>query len=367
MASESSMPRIDELFARMTELGASDLHLKENNSPIFRVDGRLRRTKSAALSNAQIHALVNEWLSPEHQAELKERGNVDVAHEFAGGRVRVAIFLQKGRLSLVARLVKYRIPTLAELHLPQQIERIVDFNEGLVLVCGVTGAGKSTTQACLLEMLNQKLPCHILTFEDPIEFVYQDKLSIINQREYRLDFHSWPDAIRAGVRADPDVMLIGEMRDEDTFQLALTAAETGHLVLGTMHTASAAGTIGRILDLFPPARHKLIRQGLAFNLKAILCQRLLPTVREDVHRVPAMEVLWVNPSVRKAVEEGEDGRIGDLIQAGENEGMQSWTTSFVNLIREGFIDKKIAREFAPNTEALEMALKGISFSSSTLG
>ena len=363
----NEIPRIDELFATMPKLGASDLHLKEGNPPVFRVDGELRRTKAKPLGREQITALVQEWMAPKQLEELERRGNVDVAHEFDGGRVRVAVFLQRGRMSLVARLVKSQIPSLANLHLPPQVGKIADLNDGLALVCGITGAGKSTTLASLLEMMNQKHACHIITFEDPIEFVYQDKQSIINQRECRIDFENWPDAIRAGVRADPDVMLIGEMRDQDTFQLALTAAETGHLVLGTLHTSSAGGTIGRILDLFPPERHKLIRQGLAFNLRGIMCQRLLPALDPKLGRVPAVEMMWVNPPVRKAIEEGEDSRIEDLVQVGESEGMQSWTTSFVSLIKAGFIDKKIAREFAPNKDALEMALKGISFSSSSLG
>jgi twitching motility protein PilT len=366
MASNDS-PRIDDLFIRMVDLHASDIHLKEGNPPIFRVDGKLRRMKSSPLSETQIQELVNEWLSEEQRRELKQRGNIDVAHEFPGGRVRVAIFLQRGRMTLVARLVKSKIPTLQELNLPPQLASLTDYGEGLVLVCGITGAGKSTTLACLLRMMNEKHAVHILTFEDPIEFVHTDDKSIINQREYRLDFKDWSDAIRAGVRADPDVMLIGEMRDHDTFQLGLTAAETGHLVFGTMHTSGAMHTIGRILDLFPPERHKLLRQSLAFNLKAIVCQRLMPSIKPEVRRVPAVEILLVNPPVRKAIEEGDDGKLEDLILVGEKEGMQSWTTSFVNLIKAGLIDKKIAREYAPNKEALEMALKGISFTSSSLG
>jgi len=366
MAKANDTPRLDDLFARMPELGASDLHMKEDSPPLFRIDGKLRRSKASPLTDEQLRALISELLNEKQMAELEERGNVDIAHEFEGGRARVAVFLQRGRLSLVARLVETKIPTLDQLHVPKQIERITDLMEGMVLVCGVTGAGKSTTLACLLEMMNEKHARHILTFEDPIEFVYADKQSIINQREYRLDFHQWADAIRAGVRADPDVMLIGELRDQDTFQLALTASETGHLVLGTMHTSGAAGTIGRILDLFPPERHRLIRQGLAFNLKGIICQRLLPALDQEIGRVPAVEVMWVNPPIRKAIEEGEDGKIDDIIIAGEKEGMQSWTTSFVGLIREGYIDKKIAREFAPNKDALEMALKGINFTSSSL-
>ena len=367
MAGKTHEPKINELFKRMPALEASDLHLKVGNPPLFRVDGELRRTKAAPLREGQVEELVSDWLGPEALDRLRDRGNLDLAHEFDGGRVRVAIFLQRGRASLAARLVKMRIPTLEELHLPKVIERVSDLNGGLVLACGITGAGKSTTLAALLDVINRKYACHVLTFEDPIEYVYSDRLSIINQREFGLDFFSWPDAIRAGVRADPDVMLIGEMRDDETFQLGLTASETGHLVLGTMHTSSAASTIGRILDLFPPDKHKLIRQSLAFSLKAIISQRLVPSFHPEIGRVPAVEVMWVNAPIRKAIEEGEDAKITEMITQGEEEGMQSWTKSFVDLIRADLIERKVAREHAPNRDALEMALKGISFRTSSLG
>jgi twitching motility protein PilT len=349
----------------MVALKASDLHLKAGNPPIFRIEGRLTRTKSHALTADNIEALVLDLVGQERIAKLRERGNLDVGHEFEGGRVRVAIYMQCGRLSLAARLVKTVIPTLEELHLPPQIAKVLEYGEGLVLVCGVTGCGKSTTLACLIQILNQREACNVLTFEDPIEYMFKDKLCIIHQRELGLDFHQWPDAISAGVRADPDVMLIGEMRDEDTFQLGLTAAQTGHLVFGTLHTSSAATTVSRILDLFPADRHKLIRQSLGFNLKAIICQRLVPSFKEEIGRVPAVELLFVNPPIRKVIEEGQDSRITDLILDGEKEGMLSWTKSFVDLVNGGYIDRKTAREFAPNRDALDMALKGISISTGT--
>ncbi|MBS3762679.1 MAG: PilT/PilU family type 4a pilus ATPase [Planctomycetes bacterium] len=365
MAAEEEEPRIDDLFSRMSSVGASDLHLKAGNPPVFRIDGTLRRLKGKSLSAAHIEALARDWLGDEKVDRIMEQGSMDFGHEFEGGRVRVSVFMQRGRISLVARLVENVVPSREELHLPEDLLRIVDFNEGLCLVCGITGVGKSTTLAWLLNEMNEKHRRNILTFEDPIEFVYEDANSIINQREYRLDFHDWPEAIRAGVRADPDVMLIGEMRGQETFKLCLTAAETGHLVLTTMHTSSVKATFGRILDFFPTERHKFIRQSLAFNLKAIICQRLVPSFRDDVQRVPAVEMMWVNPPIRKAIAEGDDARVEDLIQEGEEEGMQSWTTSFVKLVQEDFVTKKVAREFAPNKDALEMALKGISFSSSS--
>lgn len=369
MARKSRGPRINKLFDLMPKVEASDLHLKAGLPPMFRVDGQLRRAKTNPLSSdgpemdaEQMEDLIRDWLGKEGFQELQEEGSKDVGHEWDGGRVRVAIFLQRGRISLVARLINESIPSVEELHLPGAVEKVVDVGEGLCLVCGVTGSGKSTTLACLLEKMNNKHARHILTFEDPIEYIYEDKRSVINQREYGLDFHRWPDAIRTGVRSDPDVMLIGEMRDEETFQLGLTAAETGHLVFGTMHTSGSQETVGRILDLFPPERHKLIRQMLAFNLKAIICQRLVPSFQEDIGRVPAVEMMWNNPSIRKAIEEGEDQKIGDLIKSGEEEGMQTWTSSLVGLVNADLVEKDVALEYAPNKDALKMALKGISFS-----
>ena len=366
MSKGGGKPRIDELFGRMVGLEASDLHLKSGNPPIFRVDGQLRRTKSGALSSAQIEALLTDWLGAERVKDLRRFGNLDLGHDFEGGRARVAVFVQRGQISLAARLVKTAIPSLEELNLPPLLAAITGFSVGLVLICGITGAGKSTTLACLLEMINSKTARHVITFEDPIEYLHHDKLSIINQREYGLDFREWGDAISAGVRADPDVMLVGEMRDMATFQLCLSAAETGHLVLSTLHTSSVSATIGRMLEFYPSSEHKLVRDALGFNLKAIACQKLVPSFREEIGRVPAMEIMYVNAPIRKAVVEGNDARIADLILDGEKEGMQSWTTSFVNLIKADLVEKRVAREFSPNKDALELALKGIQISTSTL-
>ena len=366
MAKDEGKPRIDELFGRMVTLGASDLHLKSDSPPVFRVDGQLRRAKAGDLGADQIHALLTDWLGAERIRVLHERGMLDLGHQFEGGRVRVALFLQRGEITLVARLVKAKIPSLEDLYLPPALARVVELNWGLMLVCGITGSGKSTTLACLMDMMNRTQARHILTFEDPIEYLYSDNQCLINQREYALDFHAWPDAIKSGLRADPDVMLIGEMRDVDTFRLALAASETGHLVLSTLHTSSVAATIGRMLEFFPSGEHKLVREGLAFNLKGIVCQMLVQTLDKKIGRVPAMELMFVNAPIRKAIAEGRDGKIPELIADGEKEGMQSWTTSFLNLIDVGLVEKKVAREYAPNRDALELALKGIRLSSTTL-
>jgi len=359
--------KLDLLFNRMPDLQASDLHLKAGNPPVYRVRSRLQRTQGQALTARQVQSLVEEWLGRERMAELAEKGSLDLGHDFERGRVRVNVFYQRGAISLAARLVNEDIPSLEDLHLPAAIGRLADVRQGLVLVCGVTGSGKSTTLASLLDMVNRKYQYHILTIEDPIEYLHRDAKSIVNQREIGLDCRNWADALRAAVREDPDVILVGEMRDHETFQAGLIAAETGHLVFGTLHTSSAASTIGRILDLFPPDKHNLIRQSLSFNLKGIICQKLLPSFREDINVVPIIELMFTNASIGKAIDEGEDARISDLIAVGRDEGMQSWTASFVQMIRDGFIEKKVAMQYAPNKDALDMALKGIDVAQRSIG
>ncbi len=367
MAQDKKHIRLDVLFNQMLELDASDLHLKADNPPLYRVRGVLHRAKSEPLSAEQIESLVSELLGNETMADLYERGSVDLGRDVRDGRVRINVFLQKGRVGLAARLLESRIPSLEELHLPDSLARIVDMKQGLVLVCGITGSGKSTTLACLLAMINAKYRYHILTIEDPIEYLHEDVKSIVNQREIGLDCTGWADALRAAVREDPDIILVGEMRDQETFQAGLIAAETGHLVFGTLHTSSAAGTVGRILDLFPTDRHALIRQSLAFNLNSIICQKLVPSFREEVDVVPVTEVMFMNASIQKAIEEGEDARITDLISVGTQEGMKTWTDSFVEMIREGYVEKKVAVQYAPNKDQLEMALRGIGVSKPSIG
>jgi twitching motility protein PilT len=359
MAIENGAKSLEDLFDLMPKWDASDLHLKVGSPPVYRIGGTLKRTKSDPLTDEHMESLVSQILDEEQTQTLKQQGSVDVGHDIDAGRVRVNIFKQRGSISLAARLVETEIPTLKELNLPDNISRVIDYSQGLVLVCGVTGSGKSTTLASLLEMVNEKYSYHILTIEDPIEFLHEDEQCIINQREMNLDCHDWPDALRAAVREDPDVILVGEMRDVETFQAALTASETGHLVFGTLHTSSAAGTIGRILDLFPTSKHKLIRQSLAFNLKAILGQKLLPSCAETADRVPVVEFMFTTAPIRKAIERGEDSKITGLISEGEEQGMISWTKSFVDMINQGFLEKKVAKQYAPNPDQVEMALKGI--------
>jgi twitching motility protein PilT len=229
----------------------------------------------------------------------------------------------------------------------------------MIILAGVTGSGKSTTIASMLDYLNEREQLHILTIEDPIEYLFADKKSVVNQREVGIDVCDWQTALKHAVREDPDVILVGEMRDRDTFEAAINAAETGHLVFGTIHASSAASTLGRILDLFPADMHQAIRQTLAFNLKAVVAQKLLPSIKPGVHRVPTNEIMILNPTIRELIIKNEDKKISDAIKIGFLEGMVDFTENLRQLVERGDVSKEVAIEVAPNPEALKMALKGI--------
>jgi twitching motility protein PilT len=263
-------------------------------------------------------------------------------------------------LSLVARRVNNVIPSFKDLGLPESIEKLCHFSEGLVILAGVTGSGKSTTIASMLDYINETEPLHILTVEDPIEFTFTDKKAYINQREIGLDSRDWHKALKDAVRQDPDVILIGELRDVETFEAAVHAAETGHLVFGTIHASSSGTTINRILDLFPPEKHTAIRQALANNLKAVVAQKLVKGLKKG--RVPTNEIMIVNPTIRKLIGEGMDSKIPDAIRIGYLEGMVDFTENLRQLVDRGDVDKTVALEYAPNPEQLKMALKGIKVS-----
>jgi twitching motility protein PilT len=229
----------------------------------------------------------------------------------------------------------------------------------MVILAGPTGCGKSTTLACVLDYINMTDKCHVVTIEDPIEYLFVDKKSFFNQREIGIDVNSFPKALKHVVRQDPDVILVGEMRDVESFDAGLIAAETGHLVFGTIHASSAAQTIGRLLDLFPTDRQPLIRQGLSFNLKSIICQKILPSCKEGVKMVPAVEIMLTNSTIQKLIANCEDKKIQDVIRGGEEEGMQDFNQSIVKLINAGLISKKVGMEYSPNPEQLKMNLQGI--------
>ncbi|MGL4551318.1 MAG: type IV pilus twitching motility protein PilT, partial [Gemmataceae bacterium] len=301
-------------------------------------------------------------LQPKHRKILDDEGGVDFSYVIGADecRFRVSLFKQRGRLSLVARRVNNNVPSFAGLGLPPIIESLCKFSEGLVIIAGVTGSGKSTTIAAMLDYVNEAEPLHILTVEDPIEFTFTDKKSYINQREIGLDSKDWHKALKDAVRQDPDVILVGELRDIETFEAAVHAAETGHLVFGTIHASSAATTINRILDLFPPEKHGAIRKALANNLKAIVAQKLVKGLKKP--RVPTNEIMIVNPTIKKLIEEGQDLKLADAMKLFYMEGMVDFTENLKRLVDDGHIDKATALEWAPDPEKLKMAFKGIKVS-----
>lgn len=356
-----SEPEIDKLFRVVMKHEGSDLHLKVGLPPMMRLRGIIRQMEMQPLRQDDMEQLLYPLLSERQRATLEETGGVDFAHVVGDDecRFRVNLFKQRGRLSLVARRVNTRIPNFEDLHLPPSVEKLCHFDQGMIILAGITGSGKTTTIASMLEFINVTQRLHILTIEDPIEFTFVDKKSVINQREVGLDVVDWPTALKHAVREDPDVILVGEMRDRMTFEAGIQAAETGHLVFGTIHASSAPSTIGRILDLFPADLHPSIRQSLAFNLKAIIAQKLLPSIKPGVQRVPTNEIMIMNPTIRDLIIKGEDKKLADAIRIGYLEGMLDFTESLRQLVERGYVDKATALEVAPNPEALKLALKGI--------
>jgi twitching motility protein PilT len=360
---------IDKFFRAVVKLEGSDLHLKANCPPFARVAGDLRPMNHPAIEDEDMERMVFEMIDKEPRLKERRRrifeedGGVDFAHiiEVDGKRwrFRVNVMQQMGHVGLVARCVKNWIPNFEELHLPPILEELCKFDQGMILLAGVTGSGKTTTIASMLNWINRNYRNHILTLEDPIEFTFADEKSLVNQREIGLDVKDFMIGMKHAVREDPDVMLVGEMRDRETFETAIQAAETGHLVFGTIHASSAPSTIGRILDLFPEAMHQAIRSALVFNMKALIAQKLLPSIKEGVPRVPTVEIMTFTPMIRKLVLESTDEKLGDAIRIGYSEGMQDFTLSLKNLVQQRYIDRATAFEVAPNPDALKMALKGI--------
>jgi twitching motility protein PilT len=359
-------PEVNKLFRMAMKHEASDLHLKVGQPPMMRVRGDIRRVDMRPLTQEDMERLLLPTLKPHLREILDHEGGVDYAWIIGNDecRFRVSLFKQRGKLSLVSRRVNTSIPNFKDLGLPESIEKLCNYPEGLVILAGVTGSGKSTTIASMLDYINGREPLHILTIEDPIEFTFSDKKSYINQREVGLDVKDWHKALKDAVRQDPDVILVGELRDVETFEAAVHAAETGHLVFGTIHAAGAATTINRILDLFPPSKHGAIRKALANNLRAVVGQKLLKGLKKP--RVPTNEIMIVNPTVKKLIAEGEDLKLGDAIRIGYLEGMVDFTENLRELVERGDVDKATALEFAPDPEKLKMAFKGIKVSGSGL-
>ena len=357
---------VDKIFRALVKLEGSDLHLKVGRPPIVRVDGTLKPLSRPPIEKEEMVRLLFPMMDKRNRKIFEDEGGADFAYtvdvDGVTWRFRVNMLQQLGNIGLVARRVSNWIPNFEGLNLPPVMESLCKFDQGMVLLAGVTGSGKSTTIASMLNWINRNYTKHILTLEDPIEFVYTEEQCLINQREIGMDVVDFSVAMKHAVREDPDIILVGEMRDEETFMTAIHAAETGHLVFGTIHAASAPTTIGRILDLFPEEMHGAIRSAIAFNMKGIIAQKLLPSIAEGVGRVPTVEVMTFSPMITKLVLEGHDEKLPDAIRIGAEDGMQDFTMSLKNLIDKELIDRETAFRVAPNRDALKMALKGINVS-----
>lgn len=356
---------VDKLFRAVVKLKGSHLLLKAGRPPFVRVEGKLVPLNCGPISDENMVNIIWPLLdeTPRRRRLFDDDGGVDFAHtlDIDGNhwRFRVNAFQQSGLVGLVARCVNITIPRFEELHLPPSLENLCKFSQGMILLAGTTGSGKTTTIAAMLDWINHHYKRHVLTLEDPVEFVFTTDLSLINQREIGTDVKDFMTGMKHAVREDPDVMLVGEMRDRETFETAIQAAETGHLVFGTIHASTAPSTIGRILDLFPQGMHTAIRSALVFNMKAIIAQKLLPSIKPGVGRVPTCEIMTFSPTIRKLLLEGQDEKLADAVRISKDDGMQDFTMSLKDLVERDMIDRPTAFEVAPNAEALKMALKGI--------
>jgi twitching motility protein PilT len=352
----------DQMIQTASAQGASDIHLRAGHVPLVRVDGALERwTHVAAISAASLEAIANRLLSPAHQSQLQTKLEVDVAWQAPGvGRVRASVFRQRGTVALSMRLIPDQIPTLEELGLPPSVVRLAGESRGLVLVTGATGSGKSTTLAALVDLINRTRALHVITIEDPIEFVHHDRLAVVTQREVGFDTPAYANGLRSALRQDPDVILIGEMRDVDTIETALVAAETGHLVLSTLHTLDAPETINRIVSVFPPHQQAQVRHQLASVFKAAISQRLLPRA-DGRGRALASEVLVGSAYVRDCIADPDKtAAIAQaIVQGGNQYGMQSFDQAILKLCQDDLVTIEEATKWVTNVEEFKMRLRGI--------
>lgn len=354
--------RFGKFLQACIKFGASDLLLKTGKPPVVRLRGALKSLDTDPISHEEFISIAKHILTTEQWEDLQKFGSVDFAYDYdPGNRFRVNLFQARGKLSVAARLVTSNIKRFEDLYLPEAMSEIALQPQGIVLLAGVTGSGKSTTIASMLNYINERKSVHIITIEDPIEYIFEDQKATINQREIGIDCLDFKIALRALVRENPDVVLVGEMRDSETFEAALHAAETGHLVFGTIHASSASQTFQRIYDLFPHEEREQVRKILAYQMRAIVYQKLLPTLHKDIPRIPALEILINNPVVRKYILEGREGELPEVIRSTESQqaGMVDFNGSLVKLVEQEYIHTRVAMEATPNPDELTMRLKGI--------
>jgi len=341
---------LESLLHEAVKQEASDLHLTVGVPPILRINGELIRLDLPPLGVADTVKLFETVANEERRQQFLQNGEVDFSHTiFHLSRFRINAFKQRGSVAIAVRIIPEQIPTMEELRLPEVISSLADKPRGLVLVTGSTGSGKSTTMAAMIDLINSRRACNILTLEDPIEYLHRHRKSLINQREVGSDTRTFASGLRAALREDPDVILVGEMRDMETISIAVRAAETGHLVLGTLHTSDAPQTVDRIIDVFPANQQQQIRSQLSLTLQGIICQQLL--IRQDRQgRVVAVEVLVVTPAVRNLIREGKNHQLLSVIQTGAKYGMQSMDVALRDLCRDGIISDEEALMYAHDRE-----------------
>ncbi len=353
---------INELLKLSVERRSSDVHIKVGSPPVFRVDGKLSPVvEQKRLTQEDVVNLAFSMMSQAQREKFKKKSEADFAYGVPGlGRFRVNVFMQRGTVGIVLRAIPTKIASIDDLTLPPVISKLAMENRGLILVTGTTGSGKSTTLAAMIDLINAQRTEHIMTIEDPIEFLHRDKKSLVNQREVGMDTESFPLALRSALRQDPDIILVGEMRDFDTISVALTAAETGHLVLSTLHTVDATETINRIISVFPPYQQKQVRLQLASVLRGVISQRLVP-MADGSGRVPAVEVLVVTATIRECIIDADKTRhIHDIIAAGTSQyGMQTFDQSLYHLFRKGLITYEEALRRSTNPDDFALRVRGI--------
>jgi twitching motility protein PilU len=353
--------RIDDLLMIVEAQDASDLYVKTGMPPLLRVAGEVLPTAMDPLSDSDIWRLASQMMSPRHERDFEEHQRADIAYSSpSAGRFRVNVYVQRGSPAIVARRVKSRIPTFEELRLPATIAHLALAPRGLVLVVGQTGAGKSTTLAAMIAHRSRLRAGHIVTIEDPIEFIYPDDKSIVSQREIGTDCESYSVALRDALRQAPDVILIGEIRDEESAQAAVHFAETGHLVLSTLHSSTASQTLERLFHFFPTATHEAVALQLSLNLNGVVSQRLIPR-KDGTGRVVAVEVLLTTPRIRELLRKVDFPGIRSVMQspAGVQEGMQTFDHAVFRLIKEGLVDVEAGMNAADSPNDLKLRLKGL--------
>ena len=361
------MSTLQKILSYAVKNGASDVHLTVGSPPAVRIDGEIRFVATEALTPPDTVSFLDEMLDARQKEAFMQSGDFDLAYSVSGlGRFRVNIMRQRGSISIIMRHVRGKILDFTTLHLPPVLEKIANMPRGLVLITGTTGSGKSTSLASIIDYINQRQRVHIITLEDPIEFLHTNKKSIVNQREMSIDTKDFYVALRAAMREDPDVILVGEMRDSETFQAAISAAETGHLVFSTLHTTNAMLTMDRILDMFPSNLHDQIRSQIALQLRACVSQRLVPTA-DGSGRVPAVEVMLNNPAISMLIRENNLKQIPTAITNGAEDGMQTFNMSLAELVRNKLIKEEDAMWAADNPDELKMNLQGIRISQSRGG